>query len=677
MNDRFQISFRFCMDPGFREEEDLKLLLRFVREARVDDVMVFVNVEELNTGHTTPEEQERYKELIARIKGLLTPENATVSVNPWHTVMHADLGKFLRPGQDFRLMTDPDGREATLCVCPMDEKWQAYIEALYRNFAGLHPNLLWVEDDFRFHNHEPLRWGGCFCKEHMALYSQMAGRPLTREEFLEGVLAPGPVHPYRKIWLDACRKTLVDLAVRIGKGAREASEAARMGLMSSAPHVHAAEGRDWRGLLTGLSAGKIPVNRIHLPGYTEPTPSTYMMHFNSVSMMNRAFVPKETEIYPELENFPYSRFNKSLRFTRFQLLSAMPLNMTGITADLFDLNGNGIVWEEGYQTVLKETRTYLDRLTRLGVFKGRAGGVRVLVSPDSSYTLYTREGKAMEELYPHEAFFGSWLPALGIPFAYTTDPDLEGVTAAVSGQYLRNLTKSQIEKLFSNNFILLNGDAAFTLYEMGLGGLAHIRDARWMPQNTGLYAYEQATGEGTCCGVTKARASALISLSDALHIDYGEDARCLSVLYDSFRRPAAPGLTLASGQALILPFGRFVHPLDIPRMLLTSVRQALMQNALTTFARNFECPPVLLGHPYVNPYYYPGEDGFYLYLVNASTDDCSRFVLDAGMANTRRIEAMLPDRVDTVSLPFESKGSELAFELNLKGMDAALLHFIK
>ena len=54
-------------------------------------------------------------------------------------------------------------------------------------------------------------------------------------------------------------------------------------------------------------------------------------------------------------------------FTRFQLLSGLPLDLAGITIDLYDLNGNGIVFEDGYQHMLKEVKPYLNDLTRIVV----------------------------------------------------------------------------------------------------------------------------------------------------------------------------------------------------------------------------------------------------------------------------------------------------------------------
>ena len=56
--DPFQYIFRFCCDPGFNDKEEIDALMRYVDEADVDDVAVFCNVEEINTGHMSFSEQD-------------------------------------------------------------------------------------------------------------------------------------------------------------------------------------------------------------------------------------------------------------------------------------------------------------------------------------------------------------------------------------------------------------------------------------------------------------------------------------------------------------------------------------------------------------------------------------------------------------------------------------------
>lgn len=96
MNQSYCYSFRFCCDPGFNDRREIASLRRFVREAQIDDVAVFCNVEELNTGHMTEEEQETiWLRLLCDVQAALAPEGVQLSVNHWHSLMHADLGKTL------------------------------------------------------------------------------------------------------------------------------------------------------------------------------------------------------------------------------------------------------------------------------------------------------------------------------------------------------------------------------------------------------------------------------------------------------------------------------------------------------------------------------------------------------------------------------------------------------
>ena len=675
MKDPFAYIFRFCCDPGFNDQAELAALDRFVDEALVDDVAVFANVEELNTGHMGREEQDLYLALMTRVRDLLAGRGISFSVNQWHSVMHADLGKRLGEEQPFRPMVDAHGRAASLCVCPLCAEWQRYIARLYARYAMLGPSIVWVEDDFRLHNHEPLDWGGCFCEEHMKLYSQRAGKPLTREEFVAGVLQPGEPHPYRKIWLDVSRETMLSAARAIGRAVRAVSPRVQVGLMSSTPHAHAAEGRDWYALLRELAQGLAPVDRIHLPGYQETAPGQYMQGFNMVSMLNRALLPPETRVYPELENYPFSRYSKSRRFTRFQLLSALALAPDGITIDLYDLNGNGIVWEEGYQTTLRATKPYLNALTEGGLLRGKRLGVQVLCCPDSAYTLHTDAGVSMEELYPKEGFWGGLLPAMGIPCAYCTDPAaLRGQVVAAAGQVLRNWSDEVLEGLFRDNFLLLTGDAAQVLCERGLGRLAGLESVRWMRQNQGEYAFEQVTNGKEYAGRPRARASAVISCSDAVAATYRPDAELFeyTALYDSFRQRAAAGQVVVNGRALVYPFGNFESPVQIPPMLLNTVRAEILQDVLR--AAGLELPMVE-NSPYLEPYCFADEaGGTALYLVNAATDpvDCVRLAgLPAGPLTVWRSEK--GGEAERVFVRHTKTGA--AVDLPLNSMETMLLYW--
>jgi len=440
--------------------------------------------------------------------------------------------------------------------------------------------------------------------------------------------------------------------------------------MSSVPYIHSAEGRDWKGILRGFAGGNPPVNRIHLPCYSEVAPKDYLLRFHQVSMANRALIPEETEVYPELENYPYSLFAKSRRFTRFQILSALPLNLAGITIDLFDLNGSGIVLADGHQDMLREIKPFLNEITRRGVMGMEKLGVRVMLSETSSYMLHTSGDLRMEELYPHEVYYAGVLNAMGISVQYCTDPSVEGCVCAVSGQYFRNLSSEQIRHLFEKNALLLSGDAVETLCEMGLGMLAGVESCRWMQQNGGEYAYEQVCLEEPMGGLRHARASALIASTDVLNITYAAKPEMHTWFFDSFRRKAAPGHTLVNGSILIDPFGHFSAPNDIPPMQLNAVRRDLMQYAFMRMPGG-KSIPMTVEAAYLQPFCTREDGRLHVYLVNASHDDAEVIRLRIEKKPTRVI--LLRSDCSESEPAWQFDAGVLTIQKNLDSLDACLL----
>lgn len=674
MPDAFRYCFRFCCDPGFNDEIELPKLLTFCEEARVDDVMVFVNVEELNTGHMDEAEQDVWLDLLQRIKPLLAARGITLSVNHWHSLMHADLGKRFRADQPFRGMVDPLGNESQLCVCPLDEAWRAYISRIYAIYAALAPDTLWVEDDFRYHNHAPLVWGGCFCEEHMRRFSARAGINLSREEFVSGLLAPGEPSRFRAIWLDECRAGLEGAANAIERAVHAIDPHVKIGLMSSVPYVHSAEGRNWKSLLSALcGAENPPVSRIHLPAYQELAPWKYLQAFHMVSLVNRALIAPETRVYPELENYPYSRFSKSRTFTRFQLLSSLALNLSGMTIDLFDLNGRGIIEQDGYQQMLREVKPILNAMQESRVFTQQRTGVCVLIDERASYAVHTKTGEKMEELYPEEVFWAGILPAMGVPMYVGVSPeDAQGI-CAVSGQYFRNLTIAQIEALFEKNFVLLNGDALETLVSLGLGRLAGVQRAVWMAQNSGAYTFEQVTNGKRYTGVPNARASSVISGADALDVTYlpGAEVKEYSALFDSFRKRRSACEAVFDNRVLIYPFGRFGSPQEIPPMLLNDVRQEILQDVLVSSGRMHA--PLVERNPNLVPYAFADGETDSLYLVNGALDAAEEILLRFTGADGAYAVNALQSRGEPLFFTISVERGACVLPLTIQPMESALV----
>jgi hypothetical protein len=623
----YQYILRFTIQPGFNEEERFLHLLDFCKTAAIDEVMFFINCEELNQGHLTLDETEPWMRVIERGKELLEPLGIRTSINPWTTMLHTDRGRKLKEGQDFRLMIDPYGNMASAVACPLCTNWQEYISEMYSYYATLKPNVIWVEDDFRLHNHSPLIWGGCFCDHHMEEYLRFVqqlgikekGEKLTREEFVKGIYQVGEVHPYRKIWLDVSRQTMINLANLLGNAVHKVSPTTKVGLMSSGPSVHCAEGRDWDAIFKGFSGNTPPVSRPHLPSYNEVTPQNYILGFSAVSRMTKEFLPQNTEVYPELESFQHTRFSKSKAFTSFQIETSTLIDSKGITFNIFDMMGNGVLLTEGYQYALADTKAFVNKLTELGLDTSKQEGVKIPICQESSYTLRTKRGNSMDELYPREEFWAQLLSAYGVANTYTCERKHLNSIVAVSGQYFRNLSYEELRDLFSNNYVIMEGEAAYTLWDMGYGHLAGIIDIQWHKAHSGVQSYEETCNGEIYSGIRNSRMSSQGSIGPYLAIKYNIDKYLnkITEVKNAEGDIVGPGMANYNNKIFILPYcaseGGF-------GAYLNTTRQEIIQSLISKMEGSIR-PTIVLDAPYVSIYDYAFEDKRVLVVVNASGDN--------------------------------------------------------
>jgi hypothetical protein len=617
MGNSYKYMLRYTVHPGHHVKEHLEELVDFCKQAQIDDIAFFINNETNNEGHLTREETQKWMEIIAQYKRKLDLLGVTTSINVWCTLIHDSRGRTLKKGQDFSLMVDHKGIKTTAAACPLCPNWREYIADIYSCYAEIKPNIIWVDDDFRMFNHgSEMDWGGCFCDLHMEEYSKRAGVKLTQEEFYQGILAPGEPHPYRKIWLDTHRDTMRESARIIGGAVQKVSPDTKVGLMCSSPAVHCAEARDWDGVLKGFSGGKPAVIRPHMDAYVEMDTNLpkYLWDLNIISRATEAVAPVATEIYPEIESCEGLRFSKSHNFTRLQLDTSLLLGADGITLNIFDQEGNGVIMQEGLQNVLAERKDFLSQVKGLGLKKERQQGIKVLISTESAYTLHTSEGKSMEELYPGEYFWAGLLSCFGLPVSLSTNPEHKGEVIAISGQYLRNLNKKQIENLFINNFIILDGGAVLTLFEMGYGHLAGVEKAE-IQNHRNNYSFEQVCNGKAYLGVKEARIGCP---EQYVRLFQTQKTELITEVKNPAGQTTAAGMTLYDSRVLIYPYIRtgWRHSYRAPN----AFRQAIIQDVLKG-VKSFRKYGYLKDAPYATIFMYDLGNEKAVAILNSSYDD--------------------------------------------------------
>lgn len=551
----FYYSLRLGIDPKNWDSKKMQVLKQFIQESSMNDINLIINSEELNVGHLTKEQLEPWLATTEIFQQELENSGIHISMNPWTNLLHSDRGRTLSDSFDFGTMVDYQGRQATAVACPLDEKFVTYIAEIYGEYAKKQPEYLWMDDDYRHFNHGALDLG-CFCEQHMTLFNQQLGTNYTQAEFSTLVFQAGEPTKERLLYLEQARKEMIHLAESIAKAVRKVSKKTKLGLMTSQPEWHAIEGRDWIGLFNGLSLEQPKISRPHLPSYNEIPGLKYIREFNRNVRPVAYMMPEDAQMYPELENYMYSTYVKSNKFTQLQLETVLLIGAKGILFNFYDMMGNGVVDAYNHQRILKESRDLLDYSVQKPIQLHQLKGVHVLYSQDTVYTRQTKTG-TLAEMLPHEYEWLSLLSTFGISttmLATSKVKEIVNEVIAVNDQILRQLNNEEMIHLFEKNQVLLDGSSVEILFERELQHLIGARSYEWLIPHTGLHTYEEWNGPELIEGVEKSRMTVMQQTGNLANICYeAQEGQILTTLYDENGAPVGNGMAISKQKHFVLP----------------------------------------------------------------------------------------------------------------------------
>ena len=487
---RYHLRYQIHPSPeraGVRAEAEQ--LAMSCRESGIGEVVLLLAAEEVHDGHPVGADEDRWFDTAATTAGVLADHGLRVSLNPWVTVGHADRGRLDRVG--FAPMVSPHGRVATAqasFACPL---WRTWLVGHYGRFATLGFRVLWLEDDFRYHNHAPLDWGGGFEPLMLARLAELTGEAASRERVVEAITRPGPPHPWRALLHQVWRTAQREVADLVSAEVERRSEGRTvLGLMSSRPDAHAAEGRDWHGLFAALSIGGRAVHRPHFSWYTD-VPGSALSGQIWILESQRRLRPANVGSEPEIENWPYTTWAKSDLQSWSELTVAQFAGSDALLVNAYPNHERHVI--DRYPKVgelLRRSRPALDWIAERYPREFRSLGVGLPFRADTAARLHTRGG-GLEQLAIDPSPAADFLLRYGVPVTAGPAP-----VQAVFGGLAWAFTDEQVHALLAGG-LLLDGAAAEILCRRGFGPLLGVDVpelvAREQPSGAGAYAREQVT----------------------------------------------------------------------------------------------------------------------------------------------------------------------------------------
>ena len=486
----FKYILRYYIDPGFHEDDRIEELLRFCEEGKVEEVMLFCNAEELNSGHVTEAELEPWFVMALKLKKRLDAAGIDLSLNPWTTTVHSPRGRLLKPGQNFTLMVGETGRDNGVTACPFCPEWRGYISRIFALMGErLNPVAIWIEDDFRLHNHgSQLGHGGCYCSLHLKEFAEMVGRNVTRKEVLQTILAPGKPHPWREMWLDLNNRAFLEAAVMLYDAVHQVAPSTRLALMCGLVDTAGTEGRNWHQLQDALGFEPAFMVRPTMSPYTEVWG---MRKYPVYARQVVASLKRPLDVYPELESGPrHGPYSKGANYAAFELFGTACSGANGITMNLYDMMGCGTGIDPHFNKKLAEIKPTLNAIAGMHIDDDNSCGLNILFKPDIAGQIHSTSTKDPDGLFNFSAEWGKVAYILGIAHRYTTEVTPERGTYAVSDQTCRGLSDEEIMSLLGGS-LLLDAKAVETLHERGFGKYVGACPVKWHKLRKAGFAYEE------------------------------------------------------------------------------------------------------------------------------------------------------------------------------------------
>lgn len=630
---RVRYHLRATLAPEHFSAEE-KALWKVINEGRIDDVMFFVpHAEERSQGLGTPEENRQMAALLKPLFSRLRKRGITPSINIWWTVAFSDFpneSRDQRRRASFRWAVNLQGESSHAAACPLDEAWRAHVSEMYRTYAALKPERIWIDDDMRMTLRADMQCP-CVCDECLGELSRRVGRKIARKDFLREVLSDPP-NPVRDAWLEYQNSLAVDICGRLAREVHSVSTGTRVCLMHSGMEAHAAEGRKWSELIESLGSPR-PMLRPGIGPYNETAASGIASALNGFRHTLAALPLDMIDIAPEIENYPGSRFVKSMKLVELDLTMAQIFGVPEATLSIFRFGGGldrelarDMTWVEG----LARIKPRLQSIADLDIRPDQARGAGLFFHEETCRHTRNVQDQPKPIFVYRERPWDNCLPLFGIATQYGV-----GTMTAFSGEQIDCLTDSELDKVFARG-VLLDARAAESLLLRGKGTLAGIKCRKADAAGIQEMISDKAFG-GIAGDVMNLRWD-----GPSFQFDLMPGARSVSRLIGYDGKDHGHGVTIfenrLGGRVAVFPYdGQFrgafnlgsqVTPLISPSFL-SWTRQAQMRDVLEWLGRE-PLPLFVQGAPSVYPLLIEQSDRLIIGVANLLPDPVQNLTLRLG-----------------------------------------------
>ncbi len=409
---------------------------------------------------------------LAAVAKRLRKAGITVSVQLSNSIGHGagnsseDCSGLIYPGSPVRRVIGHTGEKAEYCFCWNDAFLRQYLrDEMTAYAAAVQPDYLWIDDDFRADNHEPVRYG-CFCDDCLRTFNAQNGSSYTRKSLVEEMLHGSKA--VRKAYIDFLRSSMASLMDDICKAVHEVSPHTSFGLQNS---YHGYTGGNWNHIFEVMKkySHKAPGYRPGGGVYDDHDPNMLFDKAYVLAHQNSLLSDCIGERIPEIENLPFGVFGKTPAGTALESTLDLATGCTGLSYSMMMRFEEEPDFYGKFFSLFDSMYPYFRRLSEISRIS-RGGGLHYALPHRDFLKTVTADGVEGFDQMNRMQFKGdSLLRRDAVP---TTCDRYDGEVSLLCGQIVDAMTDDEIGVLLSGS-VIMDGESAFKLEARGFGlGLA-------------------------------------------------------------------------------------------------------------------------------------------------------------------------------------------------------------
>lgn len=371
-------------------------------------------------GFPSIETHKKTAETIKKFSEKFEKIGVKVSLQISNTIGHGayissyDCSGLVYEGSKAERLVGHDGTIADYCFCPAGKNVLDYNIAYIKEYAKIKPLKIWLDDDLRLTNHNPVKYA-CFCDNCIDRFNKENGTSFTREELVKEMNF-GDIK-WRIKYLDYLRKIMYDFTYEISKAVHEVSPDTIVCLQYGPRRAHS--GYDHNHILDAMrdATGHIPYTRPGGGCYDDYDVNDFFRKSHELDRESYTLPDYIVEKYPEIENLPDVMFGKTIAGTCFETSLYFARGNTGMTYAIMMRDNEPREWHGKMLQAFSEHYDYWKKMSEINRTTTQAG---ITLGLAKKYYLAKTDKEFAWNSEPVETG-GLELEKCAIPLAYSKD----------------------------------------------------------------------------------------------------------------------------------------------------------------------------------------------------------------------------------------------------------------